>query len=120
MQLNPNCIRDILIAIEAHSDFYTRAKYKVEDPFPELSSYAHPEILYHIRQCEQSGLIQEVHYYDNGKHTDISDLTPAGHEFLANIRNDSVWKKVMSKGAGASLSILIELAKQVASAFFLG
>lgn len=120
MRLNPNCIRDVLLAVEAHSDFSTQAEYKIEDPFPELSSYTHSEILYHIRQCEESGLIQEVHYYDGGKHTDISDLTPAGHEFLANIRNDSVWKKVISKGSGASLNILMELAKQAALKYFLG
>ena len=89
-------------------------------PFPELSCYTHEEILYHIRQCKESGLITEVHYYDGGKHTDISDLTPTGHEFLANIRNDSIWKKVISKGSGASLSILMELAKQTALKYFLG
>lgn len=120
MRLNPDCIRDILMAVETHSDFCTQAEYKVEDPFPELSCYTHEEILYHIRQCEESGLITEVHYYDGGKHTDISDLTPTGHEFLANIRNDSIWKKVISKGSGASLSILMELAKQTALKYFLG
>lgn len=120
MRLNPDCIRDILMAVETHSDFCTQAEYKVEDPFPEFSCYTHEEILYHIRQCEESGLITEVHYYDGGKHTDISDLTPTGHEFLANIRNDSIWKKVISKGSGASLSILMELAKQTALKYFLG
>lgn len=120
MRLNPDCIRDILMAVETHSDFCTQAEYKVEDPFPELSAHSHEEILYHIRQCEESGLIHDVHYYDGGKHTDISDLTPTGHEFLANIRNDSIWKKVMSKGSGASLNILMELAKQTALKYFLG
>lgn len=119
MQLSPTCIRDILIAVEIHSDFHTCTQYKVEDPFPELSGHSHEEILYHVRQCEESGLIQGVHYYDNGKHTDIADLTPVGHEFLANIRNDTIWKKVLSKGAGASLSILMELANQLAVKLFL-
>ena len=120
MKLNPNCIRAVLIAVESHCDFFTSAEYKVEDPFPELSGYSHSEILYHIRQCEESGLIQSVHYYDGGKHTDIADLTPLGHEFLANIRSNAIWKKVLSKGTGASLSILMELAKNMASKYFLG
>lgn len=120
MRLNVSCIRDILIAVESHSDFSTQAEYKIEDPFPELSDYSHDEILYHIKQCEVSGLIQGVEYYDGGNLTDISDLTPAGHEFLANIRNDSVWKKLLSRGTGASLSILMELAKQFATKYFLG
>lgn len=120
MKLNPECIRDVLIAVEANSDFYNQAEYKAEAPFEPLSRYSHEEIIYHIMQCEKSGLIDDVHYYDGGIHTDIRDLSPAGHEFLANIRNDSIWKKVLSKGAGASLSILMALAKEAATSYFLG
>lgn len=120
MRLNPDCIRDILMAVETHSDFCTQVEYKVEDPFPELSAHSHEEILYHIRQCEESGLIHDVHYYDGGKHTDITDLTPLGHEFLSNIRNNTVWSQTLEKGKGASLAILMELAKKCAVKYFLG
>ena len=120
MKLNPNCIRDILIAVEEHSDFHHQTEYKEESPFNSLSAYSHEEIIYNIRQCEDSGLIYDVHYYSGGTHTDIRDLSPKGHEFLANIRNDSVWKKALSKGIGASLPILIELTKEFAFKQFLG
>lgn len=120
MRLNPNCIRDILITVEENSDFYHMTEYKIEEPFKTLSDYSHEEIIYHIMQCQKSGLIDDVHYYDGGNHTDIRDLSPRGHEFLANIRNDSVWKKVISKGAGASLPVIIELAKEAAIKYFLG
>ena len=120
MKLNPDCIRDILITVEEHSDFSNQTEYKAEQPFETLSQYSHEEIIYHIRQCENSDLIYGVNYYDGGCHTDILDLSPKGHEFLANMRNDSVWKKVISKGAGASLPILIELAKEIALKHFLG
>ena len=120
MKLNPNCIRDILITVEEHSDFYHQTEYNIEDPFENLSKYSHDEILYHILQCEKSGLIDGVQYYDDGDLTDIRDLTPAGHEFLANIRNDTVWKKLAQKGKGASLPILMELAKTFAVQYFFG
>ncbi|MCI8432427.1 MAG: DUF2513 domain-containing protein [Lachnospiraceae bacterium] len=120
MKLNPNCIRDILIAVETHSDFHHRTEYKQEAPFDSLSAYSHEEIIYHIKQCDESGLIYDVHYYNGGTHTDIRDLSPKGHEFLTNVRNDSVWKKALSKGAGASLTILVELAKEIAFRQFFG
>lgn len=85
-----------------------------------LAEYSHEEILYHIQQSQQAGLIQGVFYYDNGKTVLISDLTPHGHEFLANIRNESIWKKTLSQATGASLSILLEVAKNVAVKHFLG
>lgn len=120
MKLNPDCIRDILITVEENSDFYNQTEYKAEAPFTTLSRYSHNEIIYHIQQCQKSGLIDDVHYYDGGMHTDILDLSPAGHEFLANMRNESIWKKVVSKGAGASLPVLMELAKEIAFKHFLG
>ena len=119
MKLNPNCIRDILITVEEHSDFHHQTEYKEEEQFDSLSAYSHEEIIYHIRQCEESGLIFDVHYYSGGTHIDVRDLSPKGHEFLANIKNDSVWKKTLSKGVGASLPILVELAKEIAFKQFL-
>jgi len=120
MKLNMDCIRDILITVEEHSDFYNQTEYKAEEPFETLSAYSHEEIIYHIRQCDNYGLIYEVHYYDGGAHADILDLTPSGHDFLANIRNSSVWKKVLSKAASASLPVLMEVAKETAMSHFLG
>ena len=120
MKLNPNCIRDILITVEQHSDFYHQTHYKKELPFSTLSRYSHEEILYHINQCKLSNLINDVHYYDAGNHIDIRDLTPEGHEFLANIRNNTVWKEIFSKVGEASLPIIIESAKQLALKHFLG
>lgn len=73
-----------------------------------------------LSQAEKAKLIEDVRYYDGGSHVTIRDLTPAGHEFLANIRNDSIWKKVISKAPDASLLVLFELAKDFAVKYFLG
>ncbi len=61
-----------------------------------------------------AGLINGVTYYECGKIIFVSNLTPDGDTFLANIRNESIWKKIISGGVNASLSILIEIAKDAA------
>ena len=110
MKLNPNCIRAILLTIEDTCDFDTPWEYDADDANSGfLSGYEHNEILYHIRQAEASGLIDVVHYYDFGTSVLVRDLTPQGHEFLANISTEP-----------ASLPILIEIAKEVALKHLLG
>ena len=121
MKLNPDCLRAILLTVEEKCNFHTPWEYE-ENSFDSeyLAELSHEEIIYHIRLASQSGLIQGVHYYDGGETIIVSDLTPYGHEFLANIRSDSLWKKVISKGADASLPNLMELAKNIALKHFLG
>lgn len=119
MKLDPNCIRCILLYVEDNSTFSKSITYSF-DSIPEyLNAYSHEKIIYHISQCFQSGLLSNVHFYENGKIIKISDLTPSGHEFLSNIRDDSLWKKILSKASGASLPIIYEIAKNLASKYFL-
>lgn len=83
-----------------------------------LSSYFDDEIRYHVRQCELSGLLYRVHALSGGGELSylIEDLTPKGHEFLANIRKDTVWngvKDVAGKVGSTSLSALTQIASNV-------
>ncbi len=117
MKLNPDCIRDILLSVEEESDFNHETVYRRNDMrLKKLSEYSHEEVVYHIHQCELSGLIYGVDYMDGGVHIDIRDLTPKGHEFLANIRSDTVWKdvKIISSKVGSkSLSAITQIATAV-------
>lgn len=121
MQLNPNIIRGILLTVEETCTFNIPLEY-IKDRFESeyLAEYSHEEIIYHIHQCEKSNLVDNVHYYDGGTTVLIRDLTPQGHEFLANIRNDSIWKRTLLKASDASLPILLEIAKNIATKHFLG
>jgi hypothetical protein len=115
MRLNPDCIRDILLAAEEEIGFRKEMRY----PGPEsLNKYSTDEVFYHINQCELSGLVVSVRrtldptYY-------IKDLSPKGHEFLANIRSDTVWNKTKenAKKVGSfSLDTLTKIAVNVISA----
>lgn len=120
MKLNPECIRNVLLDIEDKSTFDDPWEY-FRDNFESnyLAEFSHEEIVYHIRQAELSGLLLTVDYYDSGDDILVSDLSPLGHEFLANVRSESIWKKALSKASGTSLPILLEVAKEVALNHFL-
>jgi hypothetical protein len=120
MKLNPDCIRDILFTIEEQSDFCTSMLYSPSnnhEKFLNLKKYTSNEVLYHMKQCEYSGLIIVSNWLlDPG--VVIDDLTPKGHEFLANIRTDTNWnktKEVAQKVGSDSLNILTQIAAKVIS-----
>lgn len=118
MKLNPDCIRDILLTVEEKCDFSHFWYYtKGSSDSIYLSSYSHEEIIYHISQCDKSELIDGVHYYDGGTSVLVADISPNGHEFLANIRTETVWNKIKAKGV-ASIPIIIQLAKDFALAYY--
>ena len=117
MKLNPDCIRDNLLTVEENSDYLHSTEYKYgSQNFQRLNAYSEEEVAYHIMQCEKSDLIYGVSFYDCGSSADIRDLTPKGHEFLANIREPKIWngiKMVSAKIGSASLDALTQIASNV-------
>lgn len=115
MKLNPDCVRDILIAIESSTDGIFPFEYtKGENTHPTLTKYDHSEIQYHMQQCHMANLIIGYQSFDMGDYIQISDLAPAGHEFIANIRKDTIWNKTKQLAASVGSSSLEALA-QIAS-----
>ena len=117
MRLNPDCVRDILLTVEDYTDFTKAIEYKKDQKqFKLLNKYSHNEIVYHISQCNRSGLIDDVEYFDDGDYIIIGDLSPKGHEFIENIRQDTVWngiKSVAKKIGSTSLSAVVQIASNV-------
>lgn len=116
MKLNPDCVRDILLSVEDTCDYNRTMHYHQNTDVQRLQKYSHDEIVYHIRQCKLSGLILGVQFYDSGADVTISDLTPAGHKFLANVRKDTIWnntKSIASQVGSKSLDALIQIASNV-------
>lgn len=115
MKLNPDCIRDILLAVERTTDHEHEMRYAEDDT--EDLNYTPREVFYHIDQCEQFGLIRGVRRTLDGAYY-IRDLTPAGHEFLANIRSETLWnttKETAKKVGSFSLDTLTKIAINVVS-----
>lgn len=57
MQLNPDCIRDLLIEIESETtDVDVTICFDPEKPRTgPLAAYGFDEIAYHLKQCSMSG-----------------------------------------------------------------
>lgn len=114
MRLNPDCVRAILMSVENATDASHYFEYDKRGNTHELlTKYDHNEILYHMYQCNMAELITGFQPFDGGDSVIIGDLTPNGHEFMANIRNDSVWNKtqrVASKIGSGSLRSMVQIA----------
>lgn len=117
MKLNSDCIRDILLTVEEECDYSHVMDYDRDvNVTTRLQKYTHDELIYHIKQCEYANLTLNTTYYDGGKHIIIRDLSPNGHQFLADIREDNVWngvKDVAKKVGSTSLSALIQISSNV-------
>lgn len=104
MKLNPDCIRDILFTIEElsapNSIILSTNLFKDKS----LTKYSKDEIIYHLQQLDWSGYIitPSKNKFINGTFL-VSDLSPTGHEFISNIRQDTNWNKVknISKEVGS-------------------
>lgn len=119
MRLNPDCIRDLLFSIEEESTSCSIISSKNLSNTEKLKKYSEEEILYHLQQLNWSGYIIAPNKCRCIDGTFLlQDLSPAGHEFISNIRKDNNWNKVkkISKDAGSeALSSLKTIAENVIS-----
>ena len=116
MRLNPDCIRDILLALEEYTGNREIVIYADDKEILNLVQYTDEEFEYHLRQCNLSGFFYRYSRQLGGAHR-IGDLTPEAHEFLANIRENSNWNKTKeyAKKVGSfSIKTLIEIASNIA------
>ncbi|NQG98452.1 DUF2513 domain-containing protein [Streptococcus suis] len=115
MKLNPDCIRDILFVVEENATFSTEVEQELLlEKMP--ANYTNAEILYHVRQCEHSGLFLKVTHYFGG--FTIQDLSPRGHQFINDIRKDTNWKKtkeIANSVGSTSLDVIKDISAQVIS-----
>lgn len=110
MKLNPDCIRDILLRVEEETSYGKQLVIsKYESERTEFLQYKREEIFYHLEQCKMGYLIDAV---SSLSEFEIYCLTPKGHEFIENIRQDTSWNQVktVSKQLGVySLNALFEI-----------
>lgn len=119
MKLNPDCIRDILLTVEEIVDCHTCIDFEPGNlsQYEKLNKYSEEEVFYHINQCDLSGFFADLSKTVIGEYR-IFDLSPKGHEFIANIRKDTVWngiKTVSAKVGAASLTAITQIASNVIS-----
>lgn len=94
MKLNNDCVRDILFTVEDNTGYNKHLIFHANKAnCDKLKKYDNDEIMYHIIQCTKAYLI-EAGQIDLSGNILIKDLTPRGHEFINNIREDNNWNKV--------------------------
>ncbi|HCW79596.1 MAG TPA: hypothetical protein DG942_00650 [Ruminococcaceae bacterium] len=127
MKLNPDCIRDILLAIESQ---VPEGNHRIQDSMnidaflknEYTRKYDEKEIIYVLLRLEEAGLINSSHkLYSGGSvvHFWVSSLTFSGHQYLEKIRDDGHWKQIKTIGSKIgdfSLSAIEKIAEGVTSA----
>ena len=120
MKLNYDCVRSVLLTVEKSKTIDEELNINpvtVETIFEQLPKYEDNEILYTIEKLKEAGYINAALHFAAGHFIDgaVSSITYSGHEYLDNIREPEVWRKVkaMLKNAGATTLPLISQAAQL-------
>lgn len=120
MKLNYDCVRSVLLTVEKSKTIDEELNLNplaVETIFEQLPKYEDSEILYTIEKLKEAGYINAALHFAAGHFIDgtVSSITYSGHEYLDNIREPEVWRKVktMLKNAGATTLPLISQAAQL-------
>lgn len=109
MYLNMDSYREVLLYLEENQ------KLGEVIPSPQLVNSVFErktdigtkeEIMYAIKQLCDADMLEYINFLkdSNGvQHYKIKDITPKGHEFLENIKDESNWKKTkeLAKKAGS-------------------
>lgn len=118
MKLNSDCIRDILLLMEKAD--YEEVVY-ADTLFNSLQNYDKNTISYSVKKMVEAGLITAaiVNGDDRSEIEFLDDITYYGHEFLNNVRSDTIWKNVKEIGTKIevnSINALTQIATGVISA----
>lgn len=98
MEFKIKVFRDVLKYLEKNLSYDKRIdsnEIKIEDYSPD-------DIAYHIEMLNDAGFIKAddlTSFGDKYKDYLVERLTYSGHEFLAAIKSDTVWNKML-EGAG--------------------
>lgn len=128
MQLNHDCVRDVLLLLESEPYVATNDEGAVEsngvwlpDICAGLPQYPQEVIYYTLSKLEEGGYIDMSTQWAGGVLylCCVNFITYNGHEFLEKIRPDTVWEKTISiagKVGNFSLNMLAKISEGVATA----
>lgn len=118
MQLNPNCLRTVLLYIEKNqemnNDGYIKELKSWEIP-KYIPDYEASDIIYSIKQLYEYDFITCRKMDTKEFMCFIFDITPTGHEFLSNVKNDNIWNNTLENAKQIG-SYSLEILSQIASA----
>lgn len=109
MKRDFDLIRKILLYVEENQKDYVEI-------IEQMDGYGNLTLMYHCQLLLDAGLLSgSIGRVNTGEgHFVCKDLTWAGQDYLANIKNDTVWNKVkqtaLEKGIDLTLDIIATLA----------
>lgn len=119
MRLNYDCVRDVLLYISEHQTYKTNHLGKkeltpvmaqaIESNENLQNKYIVDDISYSIVQLFSCRYISGNRIPSSGaviEYGKIEDITPQGHEFLDNVKSESVWEHVKSISTKAGIGTL--------------
>jgi hypothetical protein len=111
MKRDMDLVRAILIALEAHAHGFAPAEFTV-------AGYDDETIGHHIWLMAQGKLVtaQDVTSFENGSPTAIPRaITWDGHDFLATVRDERVWRRLKADLKDQAISLPFALFKELAT-----
>ncbi len=125
MKLDINCVKRVLLTIEAEPYFmHMYAKDFAKKLSPEFSENM---VIYTCIKLSEAGFIK-ISYPDYSKLNEIfhpalqdftvGDLTYFGHDFLEHIRNDKIWNKakpILEKVGSLSFEFITKVTAHIIS-----
>lgn len=119
MKRDMDLVRQILLVLEDHEHGHPPATI-------DLPGYTEEAVGYHLMLMGEAGLLvvtETTCFNDPSPQAIVTRMTWAGHEFVANARNETVWKKVnglvIAKGGTVSFEVLKFLVVETAKSYFL-
>lgn len=119
MKLNNDCVRSVLLEVEKMG---IDERFTMNDLCAALPAYTEDDIHYTVLKLKEAGFLDVLTTttlgYSLPQIVEIRDITYAGHEFLKDVRSDTIWGKVkdVAKKTGAfSIHAFGEIAKGVLS-----
>lgn len=116
MKLDQDCVRDLLLKMEEHLTMNEQEHLSDFHQQYLSDTYTFEQVLYTAARLYEARFIKgHPIEFDAGLYDIVLEtITYEGHQMLDNIRDPEVWqdtKNVTAKVAGASLSVLTEVAK---------
>lgn len=105
MQRDMDLVRTILLTLEAHESAFVVTDSLV------ITGYHTDLVIDHIVLMAEAGLVGVIAPATHGDDEQIR-ITWAGHEFLANARDDATWRKARSiagKVGSASFGVIVHV-----------
>lgn len=115
MQLNHDCIRDVLLYLESNTTSISDLTPATAIANKLSDSYKQDVIFYTIHQLNYAKYISSLQSGGaNNNPIFVGNLTWIGHEYLDNIRDKTAWEKLKESGlASMSLDVAKDLIKEI-------